>query len=169
MITVLRIGHRAGRDPRIATHCALTSRALGAERIVYTGEKDSDMEKSVRKIVDNWGGPFEITYEKSWRKVLKDSGAKSVHLTMYGLPLQNEISKIRKARDVIIIIGGEKVPMEVYNTVDHNVAVTSQPHSEVASLAVFLHEYQQGKGLDKKFKNAKMSLVPQKCGKKIIN
>ncbi|MFP4115651.1 MAG: hypothetical protein ACLFTQ_00385 [Candidatus Aenigmatarchaeota archaeon] len=30
MLAVLRLNHRAGRDKRMTTHCALTSRALGA-------------------------------------------------------------------------------------------------------------------------------------------
>lgn len=169
MITVLRLGHRAGRDPRISTHCALVARALGAEKLIYTGEHDGDIETSVRKIVENWGGPFEISYEKSWRKVVKNFPGKSVHLTMYGLPMQKEIGKIRKSKNVLVVIGGEKVPMEVYHAVDYNIGVTNQPHSEVAALGIFLNEYFQGRSLDKKFKNAKISLVPQKAGKKIRN
>jgi len=169
MITVLRLGHRAGRDPRISTHCALVARALGAGKLIYTGEHDGGMEASVKKIVGNWGGPFEISHEKSWRKVVREFPGKSVHLTMYGLPLQKEIGKIRKSRNVLVVIGGEKVPMEVYHAVDYNIGVTSQPHSEVAALGIFLNEYSRGKCLDRKFKDAKISLVPQKCGKKIIS
>ncbi len=167
MITVLRLGHRAGRDPRISTHCALVARALGAERLIYTGEHDGGMEDSVRRIVKNWGGPFEISHGKSWRKVVKGFPGKSVHLTMYGLPLKKEIGRIRKTKNLLLVIGGEKVPMEVYHAVDYNIAVTGQPHSEVAALGIFLYEYTQGK--EKKFRNAKMKLVPQKCGKKIIS
>jgi tRNA (cytidine56-2'-O)-methyltransferase len=167
MITVLRLGHRAGRDPRISTHCALVARALGAGKLIYTGEHDSGMEESVRDIVKNWGGPFEIKHEKGWRKVVKDFPGKSVHLTMYGLPLQKEIGKIRRTRNMLVVIGGEKVPMEVYHAVDYNIAVTGQPHSEVAALGIFLHGYTGGK--EKTFRNARISVVPQKCGKKIVN
>lgn len=169
MITVLRLGHRAGRDPRISTHCALVARAFGAERLIYTGEHDSDMENSVKNIVKNWGGPFSITHEKGWRKVVREFDGATVHLTMYGLPIQKEIGRIRKSKDLLVVIGGEKVPMEVYHTVDYNIGVTSQPHSEVAALGVFMHEYLQGKEHDKKFMNAKIRLVPHKCGKNIIS
>ena len=31
-IEVLRLGHRVGRDPRITTHLALVSRAMGADQ-----------------------------------------------------------------------------------------------------------------------------------------
>lgn len=165
MITVLRIGHRAGRDPRIATHCALAARALGAERLIYTGEKDSGMEESVRSIVRNWGGEFGISYEKGWRTAVKGFKGATVHLTMYGMPLAGKMPAIRKAKDVLVIIGGEKVPTEVYHSVDHNVAVGNQPHSEVAALAVFLHEYFGGSELSSDFPRGKMRVVPQEKGK----
>jgi len=169
MITVLRLGHRAGRDPRISTHCALVARALGADKLIYTGEHDAGMENSVRRIVDNWGGSFEIAYERSWRKVVKGFPGKSVHLTMYGLPLRKDIGNIRKFKNVLVVIGGEKVPIDVYHTADYNIAVTNQPHSEVAALAVFLHEYFKGHELEKKFSNAKISIVPKRDGKHVIS
>ena len=59
------------------------------------------------------------------------------------------------------------MPPEIYALADSNIAVSSQPHSEVAALAVFLHEYFDGKELEKKFKNAKIRVVPQERGKKV--
>ncbi len=44
MIIVLRLNHRIGRDPRISTHVALTSRAFLADKICYAGQKDSSLE-----------------------------------------------------------------------------------------------------------------------------
>ena len=38
MIVVLRLGHRIGRDARISTHCGLVARALGANKIIYSGD-----------------------------------------------------------------------------------------------------------------------------------
>ncbi len=170
MITVLRLGHRAGRDPRISTHCALVARAFGADRIVYSGEHDGELEKSVRSIVSNWGGPFEIRYEKGWKRLIKEFTGKKVHLTMYGIPVQQKISEIRKSgsRDMLVIIGGQKVPSEVYHMADHNISVTGQPHSEVAALAIFLHELHAGKELGRGFSKAKMRVVPQEAGKKTV-
>jgi tRNA (cytidine56-2'-O)-methyltransferase len=168
MITVLRIGHRAGRDPRIATHCALVSRALGADRLIYTGEHDGDMEDSVCSIVKSWGGTFEISHEKSWRSAIKDFKGATVHLTMYGMPICEKMPAIRKSKDVLLIVGGEKVPSEVYHIVDYNIAVGSQPHSEVAALAVFLHEYFQGKETSKDFPGGKIRVIPCEKGKKTV-
>ena len=159
MITVLRLGHRLRRDPRISTHCALVARAFGAESIVYSGEKDSGLEKSVNTITSHWGGSFGISYEREWRRFIKDFSGKKVHLTMYGIPLEKKISAIKKHRKLLVIIGGSKVPMEVYHMVDYNIGVTNQPHSEVAALAVFLNSF--GDFSKKKFRGAMKTVVPQ--------
>lgn len=167
-VFVLRLGHRIGRDKRISTHCGLVSRAFGARGVYYSGEKDNSLEKSIRNVVNEWGGPFEINHVKNWRGFIRDFKGTKVHLSMYGLPVQKEISRITKAKNVLVIIGGEKVPGDVYQLSDLNVSVTSQPHSEVAALAVFLHEHLKGKELIKSFHGAKRKIVPQARGKKII-
>ena len=111
-------------------------------------------------------------YEKNWKKIIREFIGKKIHLTMYGLPFERRMQKIKKCTDLMIIIGGEKVPTEVYYLTDYNFAVTSQPHSEVSALAVFLHELLTGKGKkhDKTKKNdkAKMKIIPQERGKKIL-
>ncbi len=163
-VTVLRLGHRAARDKRISTHCALVARALGAESLIYTGQRDSEMEKSVRRVSEQWGGKFRIEHATSWRKAIKGFNGGKVHLTMYGLPIQKKINEIRKQKNLLILIGGEKVPMEVYHSVDWNIAITNQPHSEVAALAIFLHRFFGGKTLD--FGKAERKILPQKAGKK---
>ncbi len=165
MITVLRLGHRSERDKRVSTHCGLVARAFGAEKIVYSGERDEGLLKSVNSVAERWGGPFKAVYEKNWMKVIKNFKGLKVHLTFYGLPIQKEIGKIRKAKNVLLIVGGEKVPSEVYHAADYNIGVTNQPHSEVAALSVFLHEYFKGKELEKRFKNAKLRIVPHARGK----
>jgi len=170
MITVLRLGHRAGRDPRISTHCALVARAFGAGAMLYSGEHDSDLEKSVRDLVKNWGGAFEIEHTKKQIKTIKDFKGKNFkvcHLTVYGHPVHNVIKKLRYFKNILIIIGGEKVPSEIYKLADFNISITQQPHSEVAALAILLHEYFQGKELKKEFAEAKIKVIPSK-NKKIV-
>jgi len=166
MITVLRLGHRRKRDARLSTHCGLAARALGANAIIYSGERDDRLLESVKKVSKNWGGKFKASYEKNWRKTIRGYGGAKVHLTMYGLPIETKIAKIRGRGDVLVIIGGEKVPGEVYHSVDYNLAITNQPHSEVAALAIFLHEYFRGKELKRKF-GGRLKIVPQEHGKKI--
>jgi tRNA (cytidine56-2'-O)-methyltransferase len=171
MITVLRLGHRQKRDERLSTHVGLASRALGASEIIYSGEEDSGIIESVRNVTERWGGPFSVRYEKNWKKVIENYKKKKFcvcHLTMYGLPIKKKIVKIRKSKKILVIVGSEKVPWEVYRLADYNISVANQPHSEVAALAIFLHELQKGKELEKKFRKAKLRIEPMDRGKKVI-
>ena len=163
MITVLRLGHRLGRDARISTHVGLVARAFGADKIVYTGQKDEKMMQSVRSVTEEFGGPFEVTYEKNWKTVVERFKGVKVHLTMYGVPFETRLDDLKKdaKTDLLIVVGGEKVPGEIYDLVDHNIAVTNQPHSEVGALAVLLWEV----GSNKKFIDAKTTIKPSKGAK----
>jgi tRNA (cytidine56-2'-O)-methyltransferase len=168
-VWVLRLGHRRGRDPRLTTHVALTARVLGCDGIILSGEKDDSIIENINEVVENWGNHFEVKYEKNWRNILNNWKGKTVHLTMYGLPIQDKIDKMRKLKNILIVVGSEKVPSNVYHLVDFNIAVTNQPHSEVGSLAIFLDKLFEGKNLEKKFKNARIKIIPQERGKKTIS
>ena len=167
MISVLRLGHRLKRDERISTHCGLVARALGAGKIIYSGEKDEKMLNTIKNVSDRWGGRFSAEYNGNWRKIINSYKKKKhviVHLTMYGIPFEKAIRKIKKQRNILIIIGSEKVPPEVYNLADYNIAVTNQPHSEVAALAIFLNSLNR----KAKFSKARLKIVPQAKGKKVL-
>ncbi|WP_148881926.1 tRNA (cytidine(56)-2'-O)-methyltransferase [Thermococcus aciditolerans] len=175
MITVLRLGHRPERDKRITTHVALTARAFGADRIIIAAEVDEHVRDSVEDVVRRWGGPFEIAFDPSWKRILRDwkeNGGVIVHLTMYGIHIDDAMPQIleelKEGRDVLVVVGAEKVPREVYEMADYNVSVGNQPHSEVAALAVFLDRLLEGEGLRKEFQNAKLKIIPQERGKRII-
>jgi len=149
-IAVLRLGHRPARDHRLTTHVALTARALGASEILVS-TKDPKLEASVRGVVERFGGPFRIRTGVNWRRILKGWKGQKVHLTMYGEDLLEALPKVEKAQPLLVIIGAEKVPAEVYGLADLNIAVGHQPHSEVAALAVFLDRYLHGWGLHAAF------------------
>jgi tRNA (cytidine56-2'-O)-methyltransferase len=169
-IFVLRYGHRDVRDYRVTSHCALVARAFGAEKILIDGDRDGGMLESVNDVCLRWGGNFSVEFIDSWKKTaraLKKNGFFIVHLTMYGLPLGKTLAKIRKNKKILIIIGSQKVEKEVYEIADLNVAVGSQPHSEIAALAVALHEIEKGKELLKTFKNAKIRISPNARGKTV--
>lgn len=171
MLSVLRLGHRLKRDERLSTHVGLVARALGADEIIYSGDKDIGILESLKKTTEKWGGRFKIRYEENWKSVIKKYKKKRfriVHATMYGEPIKKVISKIRKEKNILVLLGSGKVPGQVYMVSDYNIAVGSQPHSEVAALAVFLHEYFKGNELSKEFKKAKLKIIPQKRGKKVI-
>jgi tRNA (cytidine56-2'-O)-methyltransferase len=172
VVEVLRLGHRGDRDKRISTHVALTARALGADRIIFTTE-DDHVENSVKKVVESWGGNFEFVVEKHWRKYIKEFKKRGivVHLTMYGANINEimpEIRELSKDKDILVIVGAEKVPKEVYELADYNVSVGNQPHSEVAALAIFLDRLFEGKTLYRDFENAKIKIVPSNKGKVVI-
>jgi tRNA (cytidine56-2'-O)-methyltransferase len=137
--------------------------------MIYTGQRDGKTESSVKKVAKQWGGSFQIRHSDSWKKELTKFNGVKVHLTVYGLPFQEKMAEIQKhAKNLMIIVGGEKVPPEVYQSADYNISVTNQPHSEIAGLALFLHAYFRGNELNKKFPNAKLRVVPQERGKKTL-
>jgi len=174
MIVVLRLGHRPERDKRVTTHVALTARAFGADKIIIAAEEDEHVKESVEDVVKRWGGPFEIEFDPSWKKILKEWREKGVivHLTMYGIHVDDILPRIKEelkaGKDILIVVGAEKVPGDVYELAHYNVAIGNQPHSEVAALAVFLDRLLDGEGLRKEFEGAKLKIVPQEKGKKVI-
>jgi tRNA (cytidine56-2'-O)-methyltransferase len=167
-VAVLRLGHRPSRDKRVSTHLILAARAFGASKAYYTGEQDDSLEESIRKVVADWGGEFTLQHATGWKRVFDEWDGKIVHLTMYGVPFQDAVPEIRAdPSPKLVVVGGAKVPGEIYGLVQWNVAVTNQPHSEVSALALFLHELYGGKELDLDFPGARLKVVPQEKGKRI--
>lgn len=166
MITVLRIGHRPARDKRVTTHVALTARAFGAERVLVD-TKDASLERTIQGVVRRFGGPFAIETGVNWRKVVREWQGPKVHLTMYGLRLDDALPKV-PAGDLLVIVGAEKVPPDLYRLADLNVAVGNQPHSEVAALAVFLDRLLGGQGLRREFRG-RLQIRPSARGKEVVD
>ena len=78
---------------------------------------------------------------------------------MFGLPLDGILDDIKSIKkDILFIVGAEKVPPWVFESADYNVAVGNQPHSEVAALAVALNSICPN-SYNKEF-NGKISVVP---------
>ena len=173
-IIVLRLGHRIGRDQRATTHVALVARAYGADGVIISGERDDALIRRVMGVVETWGGRFEAEYRGDWRRVLREwrmRGGLIIHLTMYGINLPDIIDEIRerwRERDILVVVGGEKVPGELFHLADYNVAVTNQPHSEIAALATFLDWLQEGRELRREFPGGRLRVIPQRRGKKVV-
>jgi len=166
-VAILRIGHRPERDQRVTTHVALTGRALGASGM-FLAARDKGVVESVRDVSDRWGGDFFCTDDVKWRACIRDwkaAGGTVVHLTMYGINLPDIISEIRPSKKVLVVVGAEKVPGEMYGLADYNVAVTGQPHSEIAGLALFLDRYFDGGEFSREFPGAKIRIMPSRAGK----
>ena len=167
-IEILRIGQRVVRDDRVTTHVALVSRAFGASKI-YMNEVDPEIQDTIEKINDTWGGDFEIEFFSNWKDVInmKKNDCKIIHLTMYGENINKIHSKIQKEEKILIVVGAEKVPREIYEKADYNVSIGTQPHSEISELAILLDRIQKGKQFDKEFGNSKRVIIPTKNGKNV--
>jgi len=167
-IYILRLGHRPERDKRVTTHVALTARAFGAQGI-YVSTRDEELERSVRSVVKRFGGDFCITTGVKWKELLRNFEGTMVHLTMYGTHIDDALPHIRNAMTerLLIVVGAEKVPPEVYQAATFNVGMGNQPHSEVAALAVFLDRIKQGEGLRADFQGH-MKVIPCARGKKVV-
>jgi len=159
-IEVLRMGHRPGRDKRVTTHVALVARAFGAQRM-HLHRYDERISSGVDEVTRRFGGEFEIFPAPRPIRCIEDFSGVKVHLTMYGLPLKEKIDEIRGADRILVIAGSEKVPRDVYGKVDYNISVTSQPHSEIAALAVFL----EGLVGERNYFTGGLYIVPQERGK----
>ena len=171
-VCVLRLGHRPGRDNRMTTHVGLTARALGADRVSIAGDA-SNSRDTIRDITDRFGGPFEVELTEEWRPLVRDWPGVVVHLTMYGERVQDVEGAIRERhRDegdpLLVVVGSQKVPFDVYDAADFNVGVTNQPHSEVAGLAVFLDRLFEGAELDREWTDADRRVVPRATGKEVV-
>lgn len=169
-IIILRLGHRIQRDQRITTHVALTARALGAEGMLLDSD-DKGIAKSLEEASSTWGGSFYVRNITNWKSEIKKwkaEGGKVLHLTMYGINLPDMIHEIA-ADSLMIVVGAEKVPPELYGLADWNVAVGNQPHSEVGALAIALDRLAAacgGDALKTKFQG-KLEIVPQRAGKEV--
>ncbi|MEW5748225.1 MAG: tRNA (cytidine(56)-2'-O)-methyltransferase [Candidatus Thermoplasmatota archaeon] len=166
MIVVMRLGHRPDRDQRVTTHVALTARALGADE-VWVSTKDPSLERSVRGVVERFGGGFVIKTGVEWRKAIRSWEGTVVHLTMYGESLSEALPTIPDD-DLMVVVGAEKVPREVYEMAHRNVSVGNQPHSEVAALAIFLDRLKGGKAVERDMKG-RMRIVPNPRGKTVVD
>ena len=169
VIEVVRIGQRVVRDDRVTTHVALVSRSFGAEKIFMT-EVNPEIKDTLDKINNTWGGNFVVEFIDNWKTVVKkkkEEGFKIIHLSMYGQKINDVQMQLRTEEKMLVVVGAEKVPREIYELADYNVGVGSQPHSEISALAILLDRIQNGKQFEKVFPDAKRKIIPTKKGKNV--
>ncbi|MBT3970843.1 MAG: tRNA (cytidine(56)-2'-O)-methyltransferase [Euryarchaeota archaeon] len=177
-IAVLRLGHRLGRDPRITTHLGLVARTFGADKFFLAGDEDQKMFDGLTQVDERFGKVLDLEYVKSPMRLLRrwveeDAGdgrpGVAAHLTMYGEEFRKAIPKMRRDRPLLIVVGGAKVPGDVYKLCQYNVSVGSQPHSEVAALALFLDSWGGSIAESEHFKGAQLEVIPNSDGKTVID
>jgi tRNA (cytidine56-2'-O)-methyltransferase len=135
-------------------------------------EVDDSLKKTIENVGSRWGGrsDFKIEIVSGWREVIKNwktDGGKVVHLTMYGLHINDAVTYLRQENTILVVIGAGKVPRELYDLADYNIAIGNQPHSEVAALSIFLDRMFKGKQFEKDFKDAKLRIIPTAKGKTV--
>ncbi|HYA70790.1 MAG TPA: tRNA (cytidine(56)-2'-O)-methyltransferase [Thermoplasmata archaeon] len=164
-VSVLRVGHRPGRDPRLTTHVALAARAFGARRM-YLHPADDALAERIAAVGHRWGGDFAVVPVDDWKSVVRSFPGVVVHLTMYGLPLERCLPRLARHRRILLVVGGAKVPSELYQRAKYNVAVGHQPHSEVAAVAVTLERLL---GLPRPLRAGKAPqwIIPSARGKRV--
>ncbi len=170
VIEILRIGQRLVRDDRVTTHVALVARAFGASKI-YMNEVNPEIKDTLDKVNKTWGGNFEISFIDDWKKLVKErknDSVRIVHLTMYGEDINDMESKLQEEKDLLIVIGAEKVPRGIYDLADFNIAIGSQPHSEISALAIILDRISKGRKFSASFDNAQRKIIPTKQGKNVL-
>jgi len=176
-VSVLRLGHRRERDKRITSHLGLTARAFGADEVILAGEEDESAIETWRSVSERFGGDFECRYEANpmsfLRRFAKDAGdgkpGQIVHLTMYGESWRESLSSIESNRPMVIVVGGTKVPGEVFRLANYNISVGNQPHSEVAALGVFLESLIGQIDESKHFQGGEIQVVPSLDRKKVMS
>jgi tRNA (cytidine56-2'-O)-methyltransferase len=164
-VAVLRIGHRAGRDPRLTTHLALAARALGAEAM-YLHPPDPDLAARVAAVGARWGGSFAVEPAPEWKRIVREFDGPVVHLSMYGQPWARVAPRLRGADRLLLVVGGAKVPPDLYRLATYNAAVGHQPHSEVSALAVVLADLLGVPGPGA-WPGADRAIVPRARGKRV--
>ena len=170
-LSVLRLGHRRERDKRITSHLGLTARAFGADEVILSGEEDPSALETWNSVTERFGGNFECRYEAKpmgWLRRFSKKGT-IIHLTMYGEPWREAVQDISRDSPMVVVVGGTKVPGELFRIADHNVSIGNQPHSEVAALAVFLESLVGTLDEPTRFAGGEIEVVPSERAKRVRN
>ena len=87
---------------------------------------------------------------------------------MYGESINESEEELTREEKLVVIVGAEKVPREIYELADYNVSVGNQPHSEISALGILLDRIQRGKQFEKEFSGGKRRIIPTKKGKNVF-
>ena len=140
--------------------------------VIYTALDKKTLRAELYKMVDKRGITAKDLFH--WKITVIEVKLKNVlDLTdpkirkKFGIELSDKLEEIQDFREgnVLIVVGGVKVPGQIFELADFNIAIGNQPHSEVAALAVFLDRITEGKARKQKFQDANYEIVPMEKGK----
>jgi tRNA (cytidine56-2'-O)-methyltransferase len=99
-IAILRLGHRLVRDYR-HNSCGLGSKSFGCSKL-YMTDIDDSIKSTLVDVNNRWGYNkfnFEIELVTNWKNILKrwkENGGIVLHLTMYGINIDDVIPAIKR-------------------------------------------------------------------------
>ena len=161
----------------MTSHLGLTARALGANGMVIFGDHDPSIVETLSGVSERFGGEFTSRFEKNpmgYLKKFRMGGPDRlpgtvVHLTMYGESHSETLPRIRRDRPVAFVVGGAKVPGELFGIADYNISVGNQPHSEVAALALFLDGWYGTGSAERVLDGGELIINPSNTGKDVTD
>jgi len=134
---------------------------------MYLHPPDPALAERIAAVGRRWGGEFAVVPVDDWKRLVRTFPGAVVHLTMYGLPLERCLGRLARYRQLLLVVGGAKVPAQLYREATYNVAVGHQPHSEVAAVAVTL-ERLLGVPRPVRAGEAAQRIVPTARGKRVV-
>ena len=88
---------------------------------------------------------------------------------MYGESWRESLGENERNRPMVIVVGGTKVPGEVFSLAKYNISIGNQPHSEVAALGVFLESLIGQIDESKHFHGGDIQVIPSIDRKKVMS
>jgi tRNA (cytidine56-2'-O)-methyltransferase len=135
---------------------------------MYLSKPDSRVVTTINEVVAKFGGNFEIEPLSNPRKFAKNWEGRIVHLTMFGLPLEDFEDRLRKEQSpILFIVGAEKVPPWTFEYADYNISIGNQPHSEVSALAISLSRLNENYGTQEF--DGPLQVIPSRDHRKMID
>ena len=148
---------------------ALTARAFGASELIATQKEQKDklyITKYFKEINDDWGSSFKVSFDSNWKKLIleRNNNYKTIYLTKYGSSIKKSEYAISTYKNIMLIVSTTDNIKELYDMADFNISLTTQPHTIISSIAVFLNMYYKGRELAMHFENAKYKIIPENHG-----
>ena len=161
MIWVLVVGRASGET---SLDLCLVARAFGASSITFAPGPKANASGLVRyssALNRKWGGRFSITFAKDWKRFISEKkNYVKIYLTRYGIPIKKVEYTLKTYKNILIIVSMSESVKSLYKACDFNVSITNQPHTSASAIAVFLHNFYNGRELAIRFENAAYKVVP---------
>lgn len=157
-ISVLVVGKSSNDN---SMDICLAARAFGAHVVTFEARKNPKLSRYFDSLNKRWGGSFSVSFTNNWKAFIKEHrNYKIVYLTRYGIPINKVEYAIRTYKNILLVVTTAETLKEMHDLSDFNISITNQPHCSSAAIAVFLHQFYQGRELSLHFENAEYKVIP---------